>query len=111
MQTPWCVKVYDTWLEIQTRHSHFNPEDFNIKTENIPFGSWNNNNKMVSQNIVYIITKQYIFYCARSGMQPNIPGLQLQFRKKIEEQQLLAKINGRGETFDKQWGPIILYLL
>ena len=54
-------------------------------------------------NFVLLITRHYIFNCARNGHNFNIYQLQKINKSKYEEQKMLQTIENCGKNFERKW--------
>ena len=61
----------------------------------ILFGTGIAHRKLISHNIIYLISKYYIFRCAKKSTRPNFNGLQLYLDSFYVEQEYLARIKNR----------------
>ena len=54
-------------------------------------------------NVVLLITRHYIFNCARNGHNFNVYQLQKIIKSKYEEQTMLQTIENCGKNFERKW--------
>ena len=54
-------------------------------------------------NLILLVTRHYIFTCARDDQRLNIYHLQNLIKKIYIEQETLSKINSKSDSFEKNW--------
>ena len=62
-----------------------------------------NDQKFWPLNLILMITRKYIFWCAKNDYKLNIFFLQKEIKKAYVEQETLSLINSQSDQFQQKW--------
>ena len=66
-------------------------------------GYLQNDQKFRPLNLILMITRKYIFWCAKQNYKLNIYFLQNKIKKTYLEQETLSLINSQSTQFERKW--------
>ena len=98
-----CPYVENLWAKIKTSFACSGTELGTTNPVDILLGTWQRNKNCKALNTLCLITKYYIFQCAKKCQKPSFKALQHYIQIFYEEQQYLAKIKNQENNFDRQW--------
>ena len=99
----WCPHVKDLWTKLSSSTLGTDIESVTTNPVDILLGTWEKSKNCLALNTIYLITKHYIFRCAKKCQKPNVKSLQYYMKSFYDEHQYLAKINNREKAFRRQW--------
>ena len=106
-----CIKAQELWHCVKTEIKIKIGFDLNFNTETIILGYLNSDTNFKPINLILLVTKQYIFYCALRSKNPNFHILRNRLINNFPEQQMIAKIQFNEDNFNKvwqRWNPFFL---
>ncbi len=74
-----------------------------ISTNNTILGYLNSDTNFIPINLILMVSKCYIFYCAATNKNLNFEILKRKIKNTFVDEQTIAQINGQREKFDKIW--------
>ena len=98
-----CFKVQPLWENLTIWIYNKLGYQINIDTQTIIFGHYHRGNSYIPLNTILLVTKSYIFWCARLKKDPDIFQVQKWVEKTYNEQYALACTNLRQDIFYKKW--------
>ena len=67
------------------------------------FGYLEQNRNSIPLNFIILISKKYIFWCAKKKFQVNIYFLQKEVEMAFDEQKMMSRINSVETAFLNKW--------
>ena len=105
-----CFHTAKLWADIKIQGANTPIGSISTNPIDILLGVWSNPNEPFAWNIIYLVTKNYIFHCAKKGKTPFLSELLHYISIIYNEQQILARTINKETLFEKQWRPIALFL-
>ena len=98
-----CREVMQLWVNIQ--EWIINKLGINLILTNLMklHGYLINDQKFWPLNLILMITRKYIFWCAKNDYKLNIFFLQKEIKKAYVEQETLSLINSQSDQFQQKW--------
>ena len=98
-----CTKSSELWRNV--KHWVFTRLGLNLDFDSGVkiFGYNDNNENFWPLNFMLIVTRYYIYWCAKKGFQLNIFHLQREIKKRFNEQKISSFMNNSNQLFEKRW--------
>ena len=101
-----CTEVKALWIDLKSFVSRQIQVDLDIDPRLILFGYHKQDTNHLVLNIIYLVTKKYIFDCSRKKNKPQLSILLRKFQRVYIEQECLSYINSKETIFQKRWSKV-----
>ena len=101
-----CTEVKTLWIDLKSFVSRQIQVDLDIDPRLILFGYHKQDTNHLVLNIIYLVTKKYIFDCYRKKDKPQLSILLRKFQRVYIEQECLSYINSKETIFQKRWSKV-----
>ena len=98
-----CPKSKAIWLKIKNWINTELGIHLDFSTSTIILGYLNSDSNYVPINLIILVTKYYIFYCASKNIAINFESLKIRLQKVYTEEKMISQINLKIDHFDKIW--------
>ena len=82
----------------------------NLNPINVILGQFKTDPNYTFYNILYLITKKYIFQCSKACKNPNLVGLLKRVEFVYRDQKPAAILNSTAVQFEREWHKVKLLI-
>ena len=105
-----CAPIICFWNDLRSYVQQKLGMGLNLNPINIILDQFKTDPNYTFYNILYLITKKYIFQCSKACKNPNLLGLLKRVEFVYRDQKLAAILNSTAVQFEREWHKVKLLI-